>query len=69
MSCLDTTTFCTSGNCVVLIDFSPMVAVHIVYLSDDGAENTNANSSSSGKYTGEGNLNVVGTEASSETLM
>ena len=40
-----------------------------MYLSDDADKNTNANSSNGGKYTGDGNLNVVGTEASFETLM
>ena len=67
--CLDTTTFCTSGNCVVLIDFSPIVATNISYLSDDGHKNTNAYISPGSRYTGDENLIVVATDASFETLI
>ena len=51
------------------MDFSPIVAHHIVYLSDAGHKNTNANSSFGGKYIGAENEIVVGTEASVETLI
>ena len=67
--CLDTTTFCTSGRDVVLTDFSPIVDTHMVYLSEDGHKNMSAYSSSGGKYTGDGNLIVVGTEASFDMLI
>ena len=45
------------------------MAHHIVYLSDEGHKNTIANSSPGGKCIGESNFIVVGTEASSETLI
>ena len=64
-----TFTGATSGRDVVLTYFSPIVDTHIVYLSEDGHKNMSAYSSAGGKYTGDGNFIVVGTEASFDMLI
>ena len=67
--CLPTTTSSTSGRTVDLIVFSPILATHISYKSDDGAKNTRAYSFLGSRYIGDGNRIVVAKDASSDTLI
>ena len=67
--CFATTTLCTLGRFWVLTVFWPIVADHISYLSDAGERITIAYSFPASKYTGDGNLTLVGTVASLDTLI
>ena len=66
MYCFVITTLSTSGKNWVLTVFSPILPIQTVNLSEDGAVKTRAYSLLASKYTGDGKVTLVATEASVE---